>query len=331
MGNLLSCESNNATPQHSKRGKHITIPDFNGTPTDWPVWKTQVKVSLRTSNTISIIETPGEQDKPELSDDRTYAFGVLQMTCAKGTARHIINKHEMHTNAFSAWQDLCEWYEGSAEKDNNANQIRCKIDTLKLTTRTTADQHIQDFLELKADLDSLNEGYTPSTYVTKFLDNITDPDYAEDARALERNNSSLFECMKSIRRIQRKLCLDRERSRAPPNAVIPRSFAGTTPPSFPPGTSIDFSKYLTDRGFMSVPKLEYDRLGPDCKNKIRDYNKENFKKVGPSRDVKRKSSGPRTTPRNVRFRGPSPLLISDTEPEITTAGNDPSSLTFSTN
>ena len=134
------------------------------------------------------------------------------MTCAKGTARHIINKHKMDINPFSAWQDLCEWYDGSANKDNNANQIRYKLDSLKLTTRTTADQYIQDFLELRADLDSLNEGYTPSTYVTKFLDNITDQDYAEDARALQRSNPSLFECMKSIRRIQHKLCLDRERN-----------------------------------------------------------------------------------------------------------------------
>ena len=103
MGNYLSYESNPTVPQHSKRGKHMTVPDFNGTPTDWPVWKTQVKASFRTSNTMSIIETPGEQDKPELSDDRTYVFGVFQMTCAKGTARHIVNKHEMHVNAFAAW------------------------------------------------------------------------------------------------------------------------------------------------------------------------------------------------------------------------------------
>ena len=112
MGNSLSCESYPTVPQPSKRGKHTMVPDFNGTPTDLPVWKTQVKASFRTSNTMSIIETPGEQDKPELSDDRTYVFGVLQMTCAKGTARHIVNKHEMHVNAFAAWQDLCEWFDG---------------------------------------------------------------------------------------------------------------------------------------------------------------------------------------------------------------------------
>ena len=272
---------------------------------------------------MSIIETPGEQD-----NDRTYVFGVLQMTCAKGTARHIINKHEMHTNAFSAWQDLCEWYEGSAEKDNNANQIRCKIYTLKLTTRTTADQHIQDFLELKADLDSLNEGYTPSTYVTKFLDNITDPDYAEDARALERNNSSLNECMKSIRRIQRKLCLDRERNRTSPSVAIPRSFAGKPSSGFPPGTTIDFSKHLSERGFTSDPREKHILLSPDCQQKIREYNRENSKKVGPSRHDKRKSPNPHAIPRNVIFKIPSPSLISDTGPEVTTAGNDPSSLMF---
>ena len=51
---------------------------------------------------MPIIETPGEQDKAELLDDRTYVFGVLQMTCAKGRAYHIVNRYEMYVNSFAA-------------------------------------------------------------------------------------------------------------------------------------------------------------------------------------------------------------------------------------
>ena len=91
---------------------------------------------------------------------------------------------------------MSEQCDGSVNKDNNANQIRNELDTLKLTTRTTADQCIQDFLELKTDLIFLDEGHALSTHVTKFLDNISDPDYVEDARALERSSSSLVDCVK---------------------------------------------------------------------------------------------------------------------------------------
>ena len=108
MGNSLSFESNPTVPHSAKRGKHMTAPDFNGTPSDWPVWKTQIKASFRTFNTTSIIETPGAQERPELSDDRIHVYGVLQMTCTKGTARHVINKHETHANVFNSWQDTCE-------------------------------------------------------------------------------------------------------------------------------------------------------------------------------------------------------------------------------
>ena len=77
MGNLFSYESNSTVPQFSKRGKHMTAPDFNGTPSDWPVWKTQIKASFRTFNTTSIIETPGAQERQKLKDDRVHVHGVF--------------------------------------------------------------------------------------------------------------------------------------------------------------------------------------------------------------------------------------------------------------
>ena len=66
-------------------------------------------------------------------------------------------------------------------------------------------------MELKDKLDELNEGYTRSTCVNKSLSNVTDPDYAEDTRALERLGSTLEHSLKAIRRIQRKLKLEREK------------------------------------------------------------------------------------------------------------------------
>ena len=113
---------------------------------------------------------------------------------------------------FQAWEDLCEWFYGSVNNDNNANQFRFRFDTLKFTTQTKADQCIQDFLEIKTLLDELEERHTKSSYISKFLGNITEPDYAEDARSLSRDRSNQVLYMKIMCRAQRKIDLEREKN-----------------------------------------------------------------------------------------------------------------------
>ena len=76
---------------------------------------------------------------------------------------------------------------------------------MKFYSRTAADQCAQDLLELKDSLDYLKEGCTPSTCVSKFLDNVSDPDYSEDSRALARSGAKLDKRVRLIRRVQSKL------------------------------------------------------------------------------------------------------------------------------
>ena len=176
--------------------------------------ETQVKASLRTVNTLQIIETLGEQDRPELKDDRVHVHGVLQSTCAKGIARHIVNRHEGNVDLFQDWDDSCEWFDGSENNNNNTNQLRFRLDALKLTTRNKSDQHIQDFLEIKTLLDELEKECTKSACISKFLGNVAYLDYAEDARALSRDESNLILCMKITYRSKRKIYLEREKNRS---------------------------------------------------------------------------------------------------------------------
>ena len=61
---------------------------------------------------------------------------------------------------------------------------------------------MQYFTEIKDDLDTLKDACTASAHVSKFLNNINDPDLSEDTRDLAKNGSDLQECMKSIRRVQ---------------------------------------------------------------------------------------------------------------------------------
>ena len=65
-------------------------------------------------------------------------------------------------------------------------------------------------MELKDKMDKLHEGYTRSAYVSRFLTNISDPDYAEDTRALEQSGATLEESIKAIRRVQQELNLEKK-------------------------------------------------------------------------------------------------------------------------
>ena len=78
MGNLISIDY--ALPNHNNDDKKKTtqpVPDFSGKGLDWPIYKTKIKASLRTSNTIDVIETPGHQDLTESIDDKVHVFGIL--------------------------------------------------------------------------------------------------------------------------------------------------------------------------------------------------------------------------------------------------------------
>ena len=53
-------------------------------------------------------------------------------------------------------------------------------------------------MELKDKLEDLSKGFTRSAHIRRFLTNISDSDYTEDARALERSSATLEESMKAI-------------------------------------------------------------------------------------------------------------------------------------
>ena len=53
-------------------------------------------------------------------------------------------------------------------------------------------------MELKDKLEKLNERYTRSAYISRFLTNISASDYDKDVRVLERSSTTLEESIKAI-------------------------------------------------------------------------------------------------------------------------------------
>ena len=75
-------------------------------------------------------------------------------------------------------------------------------------------------MELKDKLDELHEEYTTSAYISRFLTNISNPDYARDVRALEQSGTTLEESIKAIRQIQHKLNLEKEKAKVAQIEII---------------------------------------------------------------------------------------------------------------
>lgn len=78
-----------------------------------------------------------------------------------------------------------------------------------LASRTAADQRTHDFLELKYSLDYFQEDRTPSACVSKLLDNFCSPDHAEYAISLAQTGAKVDDCARSMRRVQRKIELEK--------------------------------------------------------------------------------------------------------------------------
>ena len=72
---------------------------------------------------------------------------------------------------------------------------------MKVTTRKLEDDWVNKTIKIKDQLDDLGERCKKSACAEQFLDNVSDPNYAEDSLALERTGSDLGACFAHIRKV----------------------------------------------------------------------------------------------------------------------------------
>ena len=94
------------------------------------------------------------------------------------------------------------------------------MDKLSLTTKNTASQYINQFLQHKKHLEELKEEYTPSKTVNIFLTQITDPDYEMTVEHCLENRFDIKTCIERMRAQERRI--DRIRGAKRNNTVVIR-------------------------------------------------------------------------------------------------------------
>ena len=133
--------------------------------------------------------------------------------------------------------------------------------------------------------------------------------------------------------MQRKIELEKEKDRVhaaitQSSSSLPNASGPKDKTKHPPGTTIDFRKYLIGEGYVSVPRDIYLRLSQECRNKIKEHNKNNRKR---KLDFQNSDENNAVTQRNVRLRQKKPIIIPENAPEANIASNNATSLVFNAN
>jgi hypothetical protein len=69
-------------------------------------------------------------------------YSQLAAATVEGVAYHLVSKHEDTKNGHGAWKSLLDWYDGDMIQNETAENLRNKLDNLRLHTRVSASQYI---------------------------------------------------------------------------------------------------------------------------------------------------------------------------------------------
>ena len=241
---------------------------YDGDSLKWHSWNNKMRAAVGTAGMLKVLENK-EYATKNVIDNETI-FHLLQVATADGNAAHLVDMHENDKSGHLAYQELVKWFEGDELTTETAEDVRAKMDKLSLTTKNTASQYINQFLQHKKHLEELKEEYTPSKTVNIFLTQITDPDYEMTVEHCLENRVDIKTCIERIRAKERRI--DRIRGAKRNNTVVIRR-QNTPNQNEDMDKPIKLEDYKTEKGFFSVPSNVWFGLSDDDKAYVRSYNK----------------------------------------------------------
>ena len=206
------------TPPSTSRGESNLkleaqkVKDFSGDANEWQKWKSRTECAFDGSGYENILKDEEYAEDNERQNKIVYS--QLAAATVDGIAHHLVKAHEDTKDGHAAWKSLCEWYDGDVVQSETADELRSKLDTLKLHSGTTAGQYINKFLMWYSDIAKIpGESLSPSHGVYLFLKNITDPDYKTTVEICQNNGADLNACVAAIRKAEKKIARDRASKR----------------------------------------------------------------------------------------------------------------------
>ena len=240
---------------------------YDGSSIKWHSWNKKMKAAVGTAGMLRVLEEESYARSHPI--DNETVFHLLQVATADGHAAHLVDAYEEMKDGYSAYQELVKWYEGDELTTKTAEDVRAKLDKLKLSNMNTASQYINQFLQHTKHLAELKEEYTPSKTVNIFLTQITDPDYTATVEHCLENKLKIRECIEKIRAKERRL--DRSRSAKRRTPIIVRRYREDEN-NHNIGKEFSLEDYKTKKGFYSVPSEIWFNLTEEERLFIKEQN-----------------------------------------------------------
>jgi len=268
MGTVFSSTSNEAQKRSNVKLQAQQVPIFNGNPLMWHTWKKKTRAAVGTAGMLSILDDEEYAERNPVDNETIYH--LLQVATSDGNAAHLVDKYEDEKDGRKAFTELQAWYEGDELTTETAEDVRSKLDKLALSTRTTASEYINNFQMYTKQLKDLGESYTTSKTVSIFLDQISDPDYTSTKELCIENQHTLEECIARTRAKERRL--DREKLRHNRRTISVRRSSINEKDHQDNPDEYDLSKFLTDKGYYSIPTNTWKSLSMEDREKIKEFN-----------------------------------------------------------
>ena len=292
MGISLS-KGNESLKRSNVKLQAQQVSSFEGVSLKWHAWKKKTRAAIGTAGMLRILDDSDYADNNPM--DNETIFHLLQVETADDDVAHLVDKHETVRNGHLAFQELIKWYEGDELTTETAEDVRDKLDKLKLSTKSNASEYINCFLQHVKHLQELDESYTPSKTIAIFLNQITDPDYENTVEACRENKCILGECIERMRAKERRLTRIKSVERKG-NINIRRAAWKSRDEEKKSSTGqINVDEYKNDRGFIKLPFEIWKELSNEEQQDVKRYNR----KV---RRAREETEGPPTEEKKITTR-----------------------------
>jgi hypothetical protein len=155
-----------------------------------------------------------------MANERLNKVVYLQVAAAtvEGVVYHLVSKVEVTKDGHAAWRNLVEWYNRDIIVNETAENLRNKLDNLRLNTGVSVSKYINKFLAWFWDLEKIKgEGLSPGHALHLFLKNFMDDDYKTSVTYCNKTGCSLDLCIAAMRKQERDIQqkkTDRQRMKA---------------------------------------------------------------------------------------------------------------------
>ena len=265
MGSILSAQSNAKLKKSNVKLQAQQVTNFNGNPLSWRSWKKKTRAAIGTAGMLGILDDDNYAERNKV--DNETIFHILQVATADGSAAHLVDTFESKTDGHAAYNELVTWYEGDQLTTETGEDVRSKLEKLRLDTKTSASEYINNFQLYTKQLHELGESYTSSKTVYIFLDQITNPDYETTKELCIENKYKVTECMNRIRAKERRLMRDQLVTRK--KSISIRRIEKTREND---EDQIDIRGYINNQGYYSIPRETWNQLDKKSKEEVKKFN-----------------------------------------------------------